>query len=34
MVVVLFDSGATDSFMSPFVVEHYGLVAVRQDVSW
>ncbi len=34
MVVVLFDSEATDSFISPFVVECCRLVAVRQDVSW
>ena len=33
-VVVLFDSGATDSFISPYVVERCGLVAVSQDVSW
>ena len=31
---VLFDSGAIDSFISPFFVERYGLVAARQDVSW
>ena len=34
MVTILFDSGATDSFVSPFVVEHCGLVAARQDDSW
>ena len=34
MVVVLFDFRATNSFISPYIVEHYGLVAVRQDVSW
>ena len=34
MVTVLFDSGATDSFISPFVVERCGLVAVSQEVSW
>ena len=34
MVAVLFDSGATDSFVSPFVVERCGLVAARQDASW
>lgn len=34
MVAVLFDSGATNSFISPFMVEHSGLVAVRQEVSW
>ena len=34
MVTVLFDSRATDSFISPFVVEHCGLVAVSQKVSW
>ncbi len=34
MVAVLFDSEATNSFISPFVVERCGLVAVRQDVSW
>ena len=34
MVAVLFYFGATDSFISPFVVECCGLVAVRQDVSW
>lgn len=34
MVTILFDSGATDSFISPFVVEHCGLVVVSQDVSW
>ena len=34
MVAVLFDFGATDSFISPFVVERCGLVADRQDVSW
>lgn len=34
MVAVLFDSGVTDSFLSPFVVEHCELEAVRQDVSW
>ena len=34
MVVVLFYFRATDSFISPYVVEHCGLVAVRQDVSW
>ena len=33
MVTVLFDSGVTDSFISPFIVEHCGLVAVRHDVS-
>ena len=34
MVTILFDSRATDSFISPFFVERCGLVAVRQDVSW
>ena len=34
MVTVLFDSGATDSFISPFVVERCSLVAVSQEVSW
>ena len=34
MVAILFDFGATVSFISPFVVERCGLVAVRQDVSW
>ena len=29
MVTVLFDSGATNSFISPFVVERCGLVAAR-----
>ena len=29
MVIVLFDFGATDSFISPSVVEHCRLVAVR-----
>lgn len=34
MVTVLFDSGATDSFISPFCVERCGLVSVSQEVSW
>ena len=34
LVSVLFDSGATDSFISPFCVERCGLVAVSQEVSW
>lgn len=29
MVTILFDSGAIDSFISPFIVEHCGLVVVR-----
>ena len=33
-VSILFDSGATDSFISPLVVERCGLVATRQGVSW
>lgn len=33
-VSILFDSGASDSFISPLVVEHYELVATRQGVSW
>lgn len=33
-VSILFDSGATDSFISPLVVEHCELVAIRQEVSW
>ena len=33
VVTILFDSRATDSFISPFVVECCGLVAVSQDVS-
>ena len=33
-VSILFDSGAIDSFISPFVLEHCGLVVVRQEVSW
>lgn len=33
-VSILFDSGATDSFISPLVVERCGLVAIRQEVSW
>ena len=28
-VTILFDFGAIDSFISPFVVEHYRLVATR-----
>lgn len=33
-VTILFNSRATDSFISPFVVERCRLVAIRQDVSW
>ena len=33
-VTILFDFGATDSFISPFVVEHCRLVVARQDVDW
>lgn len=33
-ISILFDSGVIDSFISPLVVEHCGLVAVRQGVSW
>ncbi len=32
-VTILFDSTATDSFISPFVVEHCKLMADRQDVD-
>lgn len=34
LVTVLFDCGATDSFISPFCVECCGLVAISQEVSW
>ena len=34
MVTMLFDSRASESFISPFVVEHCGLVEVTQKVSW
>ena len=33
-VTKLFDSGATYSFISPFVVERCRLVVARQDVDW
>lgn len=33
-VFVLFDSGASDSFISPFVVVRCGLVAAKQDNRW
>lgn len=33
-VTILFDSGATNSFIFPLVVERCGLVETRQDVSW
>ena len=33
-VSILFDSGATDSFISPFIVERCRLVAARQEVNW
>lgn len=33
-VSILFDSGATNSFISPLVVERCGLVATRQGVTW
>jgi hypothetical protein len=33
-VSILLDTGATDSFVSPLVVERCGLVATRQDVRW
>lgn len=31
---ILFDSVSTDSFISPFVVERCGLVAVKQGIGW
>ncbi|WP_424677703.1 retropepsin-like aspartic protease [Enterobacter hormaechei] len=31
---VLFDSGATDSFISPSIVSKCKLVAVKQDHGW
>ena len=33
-VTILFDSGAIDSFISPFLVERCRLVAARQEVDW
>ncbi|KAH9297899.1 hypothetical protein KI387_029581, partial [Taxus chinensis] len=33
-VSVLFDSGASDSFISPSVVDQCGLVVARQPDSW
>lgn len=33
-VSMLFDSRATDSFISPFIVGHCGLVATRKNDNW
>ncbi|KAH9319720.1 hypothetical protein KI387_021489, partial [Taxus chinensis] len=33
-VFVLFDSGASDSFISPSIVDQCGLVVARQPDSW
>ena len=33
-VSILFDSRAIDSFVSPFLVEHCGLVATRKNDNW
>ena len=32
-VTILFDFGAIDSFISPFIVEQCRLVAARQDID-
>lgn len=34
MVIILFDSRATNYFISPYIVDHCRLVAVRHDVNW
>lgn len=33
-ISILFDLGASDSFISPLVVECCGLVATRQGIKW
>lgn len=33
-ISILYDSSATNSFISPFLVECCGLVAAKQDSSW
>ncbi len=31
---ILFDSGATDSFISPSIVDKCALVAVKKSIGW
>jgi len=31
---ILFDLGASDSFISPSLMEHCGLMVARHDIGW